>query len=320
MTAALSVVIVNWNTRDLLARCLTSVLRGLGDLPFEVIILDNASSDGSATMVHNRHPGLKLIESRRNLGFAGGVNAALQQASGNTLLLLNPDIEIVGDALSRLHACLTDIPFVAAIAPQLRYSDGTPQGSWGVFPSIRQELPWLRNADRVPLILTVGGWEILSVDWAKGACLMIRREAWEQVGILDEDYWLYTEEADWCYRARQLGWTIAVLPEAQVVHVEQAASGQNVGSSLIQYQRSRAVFVRKHRSPLAARALWGICTLKACVYLLSPRRSPLGHGKNGLGIKDMRRAYLQLLSESAHRMVAFSLPGRARPRQPETQP
>jgi N-acetylglucosaminyl-diphospho-decaprenol L-rhamnosyltransferase len=310
MTAALSVVIVNWNTRDLLARCLASLLAGLGDLSSEVIVLDNASTDESSTMVRHRHPELRLIESRKNMGFAGGVNAALQQACGDTLLLLNPDTEIVGDVLRRLYTCLADVPAVAAIAPQLQYSDGTPQGSWGAFPSLRQELPWLRNSGPAPRTRTAGEWQLLDVDWAKGACLMIRRAAWEQVGGLDEDYWLYTEEADWCYRARQLGWTIAVLPSAHVVHEEQAASRQNAGFSLIQYQRSRAVFVAKHRSTLAARALWGICAVKAATYVLSPGRSPLGRSRNDFEIEDVRRAYLGLLSESGRRMMAPSVSNR----------
>ena len=220
------------------------------------------------------------------------------------MLLLNPDTLIVGDALRQLCRCLADLPSLAAVAPQLEYPDGTLQGSWGDFPALRSELPWLRNRRRNLRTLATGGWQLQDVDWAKGACLMIRRAAWQQVGGLDEDYWLYTEEADWCYRARQKGWAIAILPDARVVHVEQAASRQNAARSLIQYHRSRALFLRKHASPLAARALWGICTLKAALYVLAPGRSPLGKGMNDLRVEDVRKAYRGLLLESLRLVVA----------------
>ncbi len=304
----LSIIIVNWNTRELLADCLTSLERANraeGPLWVETFVVDNASTDDSAAMVRERFPWVRLIESRANLGFARGNNAALREARGDTLLLLNPDTVIVGDALRRLHACLADLPSLAAVAPQLEYPDGALQGSWGDFPALRSELPWLRRVARGPQTFTAGAWQLLEVDWAKGACLMIRRTAWEQVGGLDEDYWLYTEEADWCYRARQKGWTIVILPDARVVHVEQAASRQNAARSLIQYHRSRALFLRKHASPLAARALWGICALKAALYVLAPGRSPLGKGRNDLKVEDVRHAYRGLWLESLRRIVAL---------------
>lgn len=313
MTIELSVVVVNWNTRDLLADCLASVYAGVGDLSVEVIVLDNASTDASATMVRERFPWVRLIENRENLGFAGGNNAALREARGDILLLLNPDTVIVADALQRLRACLVDVSSLAAVAPQLLYPDGAPQNSWGKFPSLRGELSWLRERTNSAQEFATKSYPLLNVDWAKGACLMIRRAAWEQVGELDEEYWLYTEEADWCYRARRLGWTIAVRPDACIVHIEQAASRQNVARSLIQYHRSRALFLRKHVSPLAARTLWGICALKATLYVLAPDRSPLGRGRNELEIADVRQAYRGLMSESLRRILALSPTSRTQP-------
>lgn len=320
----LSIIIVNWNTRELLAECLESVagsgleVEGRTDEPVtsgqlrwhnllpsiaEVIVVDNASTDGSAAMVRERFPWVRLVENRENLGFARANNAAIQEANGDVLLLLNPDTVILGDALQRLHGCFNNLSSLAAVAPQLEYPDGSPQGSWGDFPDLRRELPWLRGRRNLTKAVTAGASRLLEVDWAKGACLMIRRTAWEQVGELDEDYWLYTEEADWCYRARQKGWTIAVVPDARVIHVEQAASRQNATRSLIQYHRSRALFLNKHGSLLAARTLWGICALKAGLYVAAPEHSPLGRGRNELGVADVRRAYRGLLRESLRQIV-----------------
>lgn len=311
---AMSIIIVNWNTRDLLAACLTSVVAGLGNLPHEVIVLDNASTDASATMVRARFPQVRLLESSVNLGFARGNNTALREAHGATLLLLNPDTVIIGDALQRLHECLTCEPTLAAVAPQLTYPDGAFQSSWGDFPSLVGELPWLRRLvrKRPPAQeLNAGAMRLFTVDWAKGACLLIRRSAFEEVGGLDEAYWLYTEEADWCYRARAMGWTIGALPDAQVMHVEQAASRQNAPRSLIQYHRSRAIFLRKHASPLAAWGLWWICGLKAALYVIAPGRSPLGKGRNDLNVADVQRAYRGLLTEAWHHMLSPHAAGSA---------
>lgn len=260
--------------------------------------------DDSTAMVRERYFQARLIESRENLGFARGNNLALTQAGGAYLLLLNPDTIVEEGALTRLVEIMQACPRLGALSPQLLNTDRTQQSSWGCFPSLWSELPTMRRraerravADRSTIDCPCEE-PLLPVDWAKGACLMIRRTALKQVGPLDEDYWLYTEEADWCYRARQLGWEIAVAPQVTIVHVEQAASRQRLAHSLIQYSRSRALFLRKHSSQYAARALWAIYAAKSSFWVLWPDRSPLGRSRNRLDATDVRNAYVALLKES----------------------
>lgn len=306
-TVELSVIIVNWNTRDLLADCLASIYAGVGDLSVEVIVLDNASTDGSAAVVREQFPQVRLIESCENLGFARGNNIALRQATGEYLLLLNPDTVVVDDALTRLVAALAADPSLGAISPQLIYPDASPQASSGDFPCLRNELPLLRRPSvRSPLLTASYHSALIPVDWAKGACLMIRRRAWEQVGQLDEEYWLYTEEADWCYRARQMGWEIAVVTDAKVVHIEQAAARQRLAHSLVQFARSRALFLRKHRSRLSAWLFWWVYVGRSLLWLLLPIRSPLGKGHSNLSSHEIRSAYRSLLGESVCRITRWS--------------
>jgi GT2 family glycosyltransferase len=132
------------------------------------------------------------------------------------------------------------------------------------------------------------------VDWAKGASLMIRREALEAVGYLDEGYWLYTEEVDWCYRARQAGWQIAVEENAHVLHLEQAASRQQAGSSLVRFTQSRARFLSKRHSPRALAVFWVVSLGKSIIWQSFPRKSPLGRGRNELSDNEIASAYRAL--------------------------
>jgi GT2 family glycosyltransferase len=289
---------VNWNTRDLLAGCLQSVYATIDGLVLEVIVVDNASTDGSPQMVRNQFPRAKLIESQENLGFARGNAVALREASGEYLLLLNPDAVLQPQAVARLCAALDACPDLGAVGAQLLNPDGTEQESWGRFPSLWTELPILNRlqakyspspscASELP-----GG--ALPVDWLSGACLLIRRKTLEEVGLLDEDYWLYTEEADWCFRARQAGWEMALLPQAQVVHIRRAASRQRLVETMMHFYRSRLMFLLKHRGRFQASAVKLVLCAKTLLWLAAPSRSPLSTAYPDLSSAEMRRAYRQL--------------------------
>ena len=299
----LSIVIVNWNTRDLLLECLKSVYETVQDLAYEVIVLDNASPDGSAQAVRQTFPQVNLIESQKNLGFAGGNNYALTQASGTTVLLLNPDTIALPNAINTLYEALQSHPVLGAVGAQLLNPDRSEQSSWGVFPTIGLELPIVRRRlNRPPSLLPVPAGAaplpILNVDWATGASLMIRRPTLEEVGNLDETYWLYTEETDWCFRARRCGWQIGVALDAKIIHIQQAASRQRLANSLIQYARSRVLFLRKHRSHFSAQVLWLIFAAKGGVFTLLPKKSPIGKASADIPQADVKRAYAALLKES----------------------
>jgi N-acetylglucosaminyl-diphospho-decaprenol L-rhamnosyltransferase len=315
LAADVSVVIVNWNTCALLAGCLRSLLESTGGFSYDVLVVDNASADGSPTMLRRDFPQVSVVESGGNLGFARANNLAFDQVTGEFVLLLNPDTRLAPDAVARLLAAMRGDPALAGLGAQLLKADGSLQPSGGRFPSLVGELPLLRrfagsggpprpqsrSRAHAAAALDSG---CVPLDWAKGACLLLRREALRQVGWLDEDYWLYTEEADWCYRARRAGWEIAILPAARVWHYEQAASRQRAAHSLRIFCASRALFLRKHASPLAARALWLTYALKSVMWLARPRTSPLGIGTPELSDSQIRSAYVALLARAGREVLA----------------
>lgn len=242
----LSIVIVSWNTRDLLRRCLTSIEAGRGDLDVETIVVDNGSHDGTPAMLRDEFPQVELIEPGRNLGFSGGNNLGLAHARGEWLLLLNPDTEIEGDALPTLLHFLEAHPHIGVAGPQLRYSDGSRQPTRHRFPTVftlflastplhRLAHPFLRGyymegaPPNVPQ----------PVDWLSGAALLLRREVYEAVGGLDETFFMYFEETDWQRRIKAAGWAIWYLPAATIRHHEDASSGQVVALRHIRFNQNK---------------------------------------------------------------------------------
>ncbi len=319
----LSIIIVSWNVRDLLAACLRSVTggqgaevrgqesevsgqraegRGQGAVPTapipdacspaaEIIVVDNASSDGSAALVAAEFPAVRLVANTENRGFTGGNNQGLALAQGRYVFFLNPDTEVVGDALATMLAYMEAHPEVGALGPQLRYGDGSRQSSRRRFPTFATALfestplawhwpasrnPWARRyrmAD-TPDDLTQ------PVDWIVGAAMFVRRAALDQLGGFDEGYFMYSEELDWCRRAKAAGWQIVYLPAAQVIHHEGRSSEQAVAARHIRFQRSKIRYFRKFHGPIQAEALrifiltsfaveW---TLEAVKWLLGARR------------------------------------------------
>lgn len=250
----LSIAIVNWNVRHLLKRCLRSIFEN-GGVQLEVIVVDNASSDGSVDMVRQDFPQVHLIANEDNVGFTGGNNQAIAASRGRYLLLLNPDTEIVGEALSTMVAYMDAHPRVGALGPQLLNPDGSVQSSRRRFPTIATAFlestilqlwfPRNRVLSRY-YILDRPDDETQVVDWVTGACLLARREAIEQAGPLDEDYFMYSEELDWCYRFEKQGWQVVYLPAARVVHHEGKSSEQVVPARHVRFQRSKILFFKKH--------------------------------------------------------------------------
>lgn len=305
-TPDLSVIIVSWNVRELLRACLQSVLAC--PLSVEVIVVDNASTDGSAAMVAQEFPAVRLIVNTANRGFTAANNQGIALARGRYVCFLNPDTVVGGDALQMMVAYLAAHADVAAVGPQLRYGDGRPQSSCRRFPTLCSALfestplewhwpgnpwaRWYRMEDRLPL--SPAGEEGVEVDWLVGAALMTRREILEQIGGFDEGYFMYSEELDWCRRVRQTGRRIVYLPAAQIIHYEGKSSEQVVAARHIHFQTSKVRYFYKFHGPLAAAILrvfllgafmaeWG---LEAGKWLLGSRR-PLRRAR--------MMAYAQLL-------------------------
>jgi len=249
----LSIVIVNWNTRDLLAQCLQSVeenVRACQRMNVETFVVDNASTDDSVQMVRDRFPWVCLVENVENVGFARANNQALRRATGRHSLLLNSDAKVLPDAFDTLLRFMDEHPDAGGCGPRLLNADGTLQSSCYPMRTPGREF-W-----RLMFLETLwrrasypqekwGMQQPRRVEVIKGACLLLRRQALEQVGLLDERYFLYTEEMDLCYRLLQAGWQLWWVPQAAVKHYEGASSKQMAEAMYIQLYRSKVQFHRK---------------------------------------------------------------------------
>ncbi|HRO23142.1 MAG TPA: glycosyltransferase family 2 protein, partial [Promineifilum sp.] len=197
----LSVIIVNWNVRDLLRECLQSIEAGRDGLLLEIIVIDSASSDDSAAMIRSEFPSVHLIACTENVGFPRGNNIGLREARGDYLLLLNPDTVVLGDALKVLVSYLQANPDVGAVGPQLLNPDGSVQSSRRRFPTAATgffESTWLEGLApgvlRRYYALDLPDDTTADVDWLTGACIMVPRSTWEAIGGMDEGYFMYSEE------------------------------------------------------------------------------------------------------------------------------
>ncbi len=242
---------VNWNTRNLLLQSLESIYKTLSGIEFEILVIDNGSSDGSVEEVRKRFPLVHLIENKKNLGFAKAVNQGLQKASGKYVLLLNPDTQVKDRAIKELYSFMEGHLEVGIGGAQLFNADGSKQNSIANFPSLATELlnksflRWLfpkkfpgKKRDSL---------QPIEVDSVIGACMIIRGEAIKQVGLLDEDYFLFLEETDWCYRMRKLGWKVYHIPQAEILHYQGKSAEQERKRAKVEYFRSRYHFFRKHK-------------------------------------------------------------------------
>jgi GT2 family glycosyltransferase len=244
--AAVSVVVVTYNALPLLERSLESVQ------DHETIVVDHGSTDGTVDFVRERFPDVRVLE-QENLGFGAGNNTGMRAATGDYFLLLNADAWVLGDAVERLAEFAEANPETAVVGPKLLNPDGTLQRSVRGYPStwrIATEYLFLRKlAPRSRLFNAFYGAgfdheSVREAEFLGGACLLIRREAFEQVGGFDEDFFMMSEEVDWCYRFRQAGWKVLFYPGAEVVHVLTSSANPAMFRHLV---RGHLRFLAKHR-------------------------------------------------------------------------
>jgi len=301
----LSIVIVSWNVKELLERCLSSVAECCrrGSLQCEVIVVDNASADGSPEMIRRRFPDVKLIASEDNLGFVKGNNIGVAHSNGRHMLLLNPDTEVVGDALQTMVAYMDHHADVGAVGPMLLFPNGQVQPSRRRFPTLATAFlestvlhPWFpkNRVLRHYYVQDRNDNEEQDVDWVIGACLLIRRRAWEQVGPLDEHFFMYSEELDWCHRLKQAGWRVVYIPDAKVVHHEGQSSIQVVPARHIYFQSSKVLYFRKHHGAFAGEVL-RLFLLATYVYQLCLEALKWAIGHKRLLRRERIAAYVRVL-------------------------
>ena len=253
----LSIIIVSWNTCDLLKGCLTSIYTYPPRGPFEVLVVDNASIDGSAQIVKEHFPYVRLIENHENVGFARANNQAIAQTDSRYVLLLNPDTRVLPSALEVLIRFMDKHPGAGAAGSRLLNSDGSLQTSCYPAPSLSRELWRLHHLDKIhPYgVYVMQGWDPEtphSVDMLQGASLLLRREALDEVGLLDEGFFIYTEEVDLCYRLKKAGWRLFWVPQSQVIHYEGQSTQLVSKEMFLQLYQSKMIYFRKHSGRLAA--------------------------------------------------------------------
>lgn len=256
----LSIIIVNWNVRDLLRDCLLSIERGRGELTLEVIVVDSASSDGSTAMLAAEFPWVTLIACQENVGFPKGNNLGVAKANGRYILLLNPDTAVLGQALTIMWKYVQDHPDVGIVGAQLLNADGSVQSSRRRFPTLATaffESTWLEPLAPAGLLTRYYAQDVpddqtADVDWVTGACMMAPRTAVTAVGGMDEAYFMYSEELDWCRRMKDAGWRVVYLPAAQIIHYEGKSSEQAIVARHINFQQAKLRYFRKYHSRLAA--------------------------------------------------------------------
>lgn len=243
----LSIVTINYNTKDLTLNCIKSVIKYTKGIKYEIIVVDNASSEEFSL------EGLpaKLIKSKKNLGFTGGNNLGIRAAKGRYVLLLNSDTYLEEDTLSEMVAFMDEHSDVGIATSAVKNVDGTPQTTGGHFPTLTRVLFWQILQD-FPLMEGVVSQfhpkmnkkTVHELDWVGGHMFMIKREVINNVGLLDDDYFMYTEEVDYCFRAKEKGWKIFFVPVGTITHIGGASSG----SEFIVLSEIRGVkmFFKKH--------------------------------------------------------------------------
>jgi GT2 family glycosyltransferase len=262
-----SIIIVNWNTRDLLADCLESIAANAPTYSYEIIVVDNASADDSVAMIKARFPHIALIENSGNPGFAQANNQAINRSSGRYILLLNPDTVVLPDALDNLIAFMDRHPHAGAAGSRLFSADGSLQASCYPYPTLFRELWRLFHMDAIHPIAEydMGRWSVdapREVEAIQGSCFMLRREALDQVGLLDENFFMYSEEVDLCLRIRQGGWPLYWVPQSRVIHYGGQSSKLVADEMFLQLYRGKVQYFRKHTKPLKV-ALYKLVLLAA---------------------------------------------------------
>lgn len=248
----LSIILVSWNTRDLLLSCIESLADSIGTLSADIWVVDNGSSDGSVETVRARFSAVQIIVNEHNVGFAAANNQAMRASSGRYVLLLNSDTIACPGSIERLVRFADATPRAGLVGGLLLNPDGSFQYSFSDFPSLASELLSATGLGerlvnrRFPSYSPRQSQSPRQVEVVPGACMLARRAACDQVGLMDEGYFMYSEEPDWCLRMQRAGWEIWYTPEAPILHYG-GQSTRQVRHAMVQaLYRSKVRFFRKH--------------------------------------------------------------------------
>lgn len=308
--ADLSIIIVNWNVCDLLDRCLSSIYDSQAavgriheDAPqLEIIVVDCASEDGSVLMAREKYPGVVLLPQSENIGFSRGNNLAMSAATAPVFLLLNPDTEVSENAIVQMLEYLESHPAVGILGPHTFNSDGSHQSTRRRFPSLLTgvfESTWLSALAPAAIhnhyfMRDSDDNAILEVDWVQGSALMLRRQVYEAIGGLDAGFVMYSEELDFCRRAKSAGWKVIYHGGARITHHGGQSSDQVPAFTQIQFHTSKLRYFRKHHGLFSYLLLRVLILLQFLWQLaLESIKALLGH-KRDLRLQRIR-VYWQVI-------------------------
>ena len=287
----ISVVIVAWNAKHYLELCLESLEQAPPCRSMEVLVIDNASADGSVEMLEAKFPWVKLIKSKENLGFAKGNNVAIQQCQGRYIALVNPDVIVSPGCLDTLADFLDQHPKVGNVGPRVFNPDMTQQSTCRRFPTLWNNLC---SATRLESVFKGSRFfagehmfyfphdRVLTVDVIVGCFSMIRREAFDDVGLLDEDLFMYGDDVDWCRRARNAGWQVVFNPDARAIHDRGKTTAPFPVRFAIAQQRSVLHYWTKHHTFLGVLGIRSIMLFHHLLRYVIAVLSSLAHSRKGL--------------------------------------
>lgn len=247
----LSIIVVSFNTSKLLQDCLASVFKKTKEIKFEVIVVDNASEDDSVAMVKKTFPQAILIKNKENLGFAQANNQGIKRAKGDYLLLLNSDTKVTQNALKKLVNFARTKKNLGVVGPRLLNRDKTHQPSTAPFLTLPVAFVWFLTGDRW---IYSSPATVRQVDWVMGSALMAKKEAVEEIGLMDKKFFMYVEEVEWCYRFKKAGWEVWFYPPAEIFHLVRASS--NKERAILWIYQNLIYFYQKHFAP------WQLSVLK----------------------------------------------------------
>lgn len=261
----LSIIIVNWNTKQLLLDCISSIYSTVRGASYEVFVVDNGSTDGSVETVSQAFPAVNVIVNTGNLGFAKANNVALRRMSGRYAVLLNSDTILKEAALENMLDFMERQPQAGMCGPQLLNKDGSRQNSAGNFPMLLIEfmskklvrILFPETYNQAFKSYVVGSAGFVAVDFIVGACMMVRKTAMDEAGMLDEDYFFLYEEVDWCFRMKRAGWFVYHLPDVEIYHLGGQSMKEINLRARVESWRSRYLFFEKSLK-LSSSARYGL--------------------------------------------------------------
>jgi len=250
-----SIIIVSWNTKKYLNKCLQSIYKTIHNLKFEVIVVDNDSDDSSPEMVKKDFPQVNLICAGSNLGFAKANNIGIKKSKGRYIVIMNSDVEILNNCLEIMYTYIDKHPSIGILGPKILNPDKTLQRSFKKFPTLWNNLCRACYLDKIfphsklfegALITFFSIYIISNVDVLIGAFWLIRRESLDCVGLLDENFFMYSEDIDWCKRFKNVGWDVVYFPDAEIIHYGGGSSANAPIKFYIEYQRANLQYWKKH--------------------------------------------------------------------------